>query len=99
MSLRARLLAALLVLAALGLAVSGVATYTALRSSLLERVDQQLDAAAAPVARALEDPSSTGIQGGQITAVVPAGTWAELRDAGGRRVARLVSSYGEDHGD
>ena len=41
-SLRARLLTATLVLAAIGLAVAGVTTYRVLESVLLRRVDQQL---------------------------------------------------------
>ena len=42
MSLRARLLATLLILAAAGLIVADVATYSALRSFLIDRVDAQL---------------------------------------------------------
>lgn len=42
MSLRVRLTAALLVLVTLGLVTADIATYTALRSFLLQRVDQQL---------------------------------------------------------
>ncbi|MEA2269758.1 MAG: two-component system, OmpR family, sensor kinase [Solirubrobacteraceae bacterium] len=54
-SLRARLLAALLVLTAAGLLLLGGITYAEQRSFLLERVDQQLQAAPGPVARALSD--------------------------------------------
>jgi two-component system OmpR family sensor kinase len=52
MSLRARLLAASLVLVAIGLVVADVATYSALRSFLVTRVDQQLFAAHASIERA-----------------------------------------------
>jgi two-component system OmpR family sensor kinase len=44
MSLRARLLLGVLVLAAVGLAVADAVTYTSLRSSLVARVDSTLDA-------------------------------------------------------
>ena len=53
LSLRTRLLLALLGLVAVGLLVAGVGTYTSLRSFLLERVDQQLREARGPVAMAL----------------------------------------------
>ena len=53
LSLRGRLLAALLVLLACGLAVADVATYVSLRSFLLGRVDQQLAAAHDSVERAV----------------------------------------------
>ena len=49
MSLRARLLVVLGVLLATGLGVAGVVTYTALRSSLVDRVDSSLDASAGGV--------------------------------------------------
>jgi len=49
MSLRARLLAVLTVLSAAGLLAADVATYTALRSSLFDRVDSSLDSSAAGV--------------------------------------------------
>ncbi len=45
LSLRARLLLGVFVLAAVGLAAADVATYTSLRSFLLERVDSTLEAA------------------------------------------------------
>ena len=44
LSLRARLLLGVVVLAAVGLAVADVATYTSLRSFLLDRVDKTLEA-------------------------------------------------------
>lgn len=52
MSLRARLLAASLVLVIVGLIVADVATYSALRSFLYNRVDEQLDAAQTSIERA-----------------------------------------------
>jgi two-component system, OmpR family, sensor kinase len=53
MSLRARLLAVLAVLSAAGLLAADVATYTALRSSLFDRVDSSLDSSAAGVSSSL----------------------------------------------
>jgi two-component system OmpR family sensor kinase len=65
-SLRARLLAASLVLVTVGLLVADLATYSALRSFLFTRVDQQLDAAQASIERA---PGDSGIE--QLGAVAP----------------------------
>ena len=53
-SLRARLVAGLLALAAIGLLVLGGITYAEQRSFLLDRVDQQLRAATLPVSAALD---------------------------------------------
>ena len=55
MSLRARLLACLVGLAAAGLIVVGAVTYAEQRSFLLARIDQQAIAAPQSVARALDD--------------------------------------------
>jgi two-component system OmpR family sensor kinase len=55
MSLRARLLAGLIGLAAAGLIVVGVVTYAEQRSFLLQRVDQQAISAPLSVSRALDD--------------------------------------------
>lgn len=49
MSLRARLLVALLALATIGMLIFGFASHTALRSYLTDRVDQQVQAASFPV--------------------------------------------------
>ena len=53
MSLRARLLVVLVVLAAAGLLAADIATYTALRSSLFDRVDRSLESSATAVAQSL----------------------------------------------
>ena len=53
-SLRARLVAGLLALAAVGLVVLAVITYVEQRSFLIDRVDQQLRAATPPVSAALD---------------------------------------------
>jgi two-component system OmpR family sensor kinase len=76
MSLRARLLAASLVLVAIGLLVADVATYSALRSFLFDRVDQQLDAAQAGIERA------RGGSVDQLGAVAPR-VFLQLYDADG----------------
>ena len=52
-SLRTRLVAITAVLAAVGLIIAGIATYAALRSFLLDRVDRTLAASTVGVARAL----------------------------------------------
>jgi len=52
-SLRTRLVLGVIVLAALGLAVADIATYTSLRSFLFHRTDVSLDAAHPGVERAL----------------------------------------------
>ena len=54
MSLRARLMLGLLALAAVGLVILDAVSYTALRSYLVDRVDQQASAATFPAARFLQ---------------------------------------------
>ena len=64
MSLRARLLATLLLLVSVGLVVADVATYSALHSFLVERVDAQLKDARIPAFGAItggHDPGGFGI--------------------------------------
>src|SRR5258707_15169532 len=69
-SLRARLLACLLVLAALGLLVAGSVTYAEQRSFLLDRVDQQAQNALLPLSHELDNrgfrppPDSGPVTGG-----------------------------------
>ncbi len=62
MTLRLRLLLLLVGIVAAGLIISGVVTYNALDSFLTTRVDQQLEAAAVPVGRALLSSSGLGLQ-------------------------------------
>jgi two-component system, OmpR family, sensor kinase len=82
-SLRTRLTLGLVVLAAVGLAVAGVATYGALRSFMLDRVDEQLSAAfQRPVLSAR-------------VSVLPSGGYLEVRNRAGvviRQDDALVSS-------
>jgi two-component system OmpR family sensor kinase len=87
MSLRARLLAGVLVITAVGLLAAGGGTYLALRSFLLERVDQQLNAARASVGRGLRQSSTTTIDTTTLDRVAPPIAFVEVRDAAGRIVA------------
>ena len=80
MSLRLRLLLALVGLVAAGLLIADGATYYSLRSFLLERVDQQLLQAQRPVAFALASGDNGGPGGG---ALLPNGTYGQLRTSGG----------------
>ncbi|MBW3668246.1 MAG: HAMP domain-containing protein [Actinobacteria bacterium] len=88
MSLRARLLAATLVLVALGLVVANIATYSALRSFLYDRVDSQLEAVHRSVDRVVparrDMPPEPALR--RLEAVTP-GVFAQVRDPQGRVVA------------
>jgi len=70
-TLRLRLLLLLVGIVAAGLIISDVVTYNALRSFLTTRVDQQLEAAAFPVGRALLSESGLGPE---VPAAPPTGT-------------------------
>lgn len=61
MTLRLRLLLVMVGIVTAGLVISDVVTYNALRSFLTTRVDQQLEAAAYPVGRALLSSSGLGL--------------------------------------
>jgi two-component system, OmpR family, sensor kinase len=95
-SLRARLVAALLGVAAAGLLVLGAVTYLEQRSFLYQRVEDQARAAAGPLARQLDDdgPERGAQRGGPgdgpRDAGLPAGVYGELRDAQGRVIGRGV---------
>src|SRR5689334_7622316 len=105
-SLRARLLAAVLVLTALGLLLVGGIVYAEQRSFLLDRVDQQLRAAPGPVAFALHgdpgfgrvDPDHDHHDGGPgPDRNLPFGTYGEERNAAGRVVgSAVVFKYGQN---
>jgi two-component system OmpR family sensor kinase len=95
MSLRARLLAGVLVLTAIGLLAAGGGTYLALRSFLLDRVDQQLMAARASVGRGLRQSSTSTIDTTTLDRVAPPIAFVEVRDSAGRVVAlHMPSSLG-----
>ena len=85
MSLRTRLLLAVLACVAAGLLVAGVITYVSLRGFLLERVDAQLRDGASRRAMALERTdtgrAAFGRRPGRRTC--PPGTYGQLRDSPG----------------
>ena len=83
-SLRARLLVAVVALAAVGLLAANVATYSSLRSFLLDRTDTTLD----QTADALRRPGP----GGGIRSAPP-GTFVQVRSLGGDTV--LATFAGE----
>jgi two-component system OmpR family sensor kinase len=87
MSLRARLLAGVLVMTAAGLLAASGGTYLALRSFLFDRVDQQLMAARASVGRGLRQSSTSTIDTATLDRVAPPIAFVEVRDAAGRVVA------------
>ena len=69
-SLRARLLLGVAVLVACGLTAGAVVTYAEQRSFLMDRVDQQVDAAAAPLSFELgvrERPGAQAIVRGALS--------------------------------
>ena len=100
MSLRTRLLLALLGLVAAGLLVAGIATYSSLRSFLLERMDQQLREARGPVALALASGQIPGLPdqpgGGQGPPSLPPGTYGELRNTQGNILNKISFAYGSE---
>jgi len=87
MSLRARLLAGVLVMSAVGLLAAGGGTYLALRSFLLDRVNQQLMATRASVGRGLRESQEGTIDSTTLGRVAPPVAFVEVRDAEGRVVA------------
>ena len=101
-SLRARLIAGLLVLTATGLLIAGGVTYVEQRSFLLDRVDEQAMAAVPAMLHQLADQyggpgDNGGPPGGRGPANVPPGTYGEVRTAGGNVLASTATpmSYGQ----
>ena len=89
MSLRARLLLALVGLAAAGLIVVDVVTAASLRSFLFKRVDQQLASAVGPMTNALQAQQfAPGFQPGRgpgaRRTALPPGTYGDDRDPSGQ---------------
>jgi len=82
-SLRARLLLVLAVLATVGLVVANVVTYTELRSFLVDRVDRSLAASTVALNRAMAR-GGPAVRGSidQLARTAP-GTYVELRDEDG----------------
>lgn len=87
MSLRARLIAVMLLLVAAGLVVADVALYSSLRSYLNTRIEQQLVSAREPVTHALLEEHGPR---SDIATQVPLGTYAELRNGAGQTIGRPV---------
>jgi len=87
LSLRARLLIAVAAVALVGLVAADVATYTALRSFLVDRVDESLTAAHTPLIRSLFGPldRSPGGDAGALAAAAP-GAYVELRSPDGTTI-------------
>jgi two-component system OmpR family sensor kinase len=102
-SLRARLVGTTLVLFTIGLLVAGAATFGFLRTFLVRRVDQQLQAVRGPAVRSLFEaasgrsvPQGSGLgrgPGGGPRTILPPGAYAELRSADGQRLASASFSF------
>ncbi len=97
MSLRLRLLLALVGLVAVGLLVADAVTYASLRSFLVTRVDQQLEDARFPVVRALVEsanaPSLPDVPAGRASNLPP-GTYGAIVDSSGKVVTATSFTYG-----
>lgn len=97
MTLRTRLIAILAILITVGLAVSGVATYGALRNFLYERVDSQLRQTQPIAIRALVGSARGGNgvppfpPGG--VAGLPISAYAEVRDENGQVIQRVAFGF------
>jgi signal transduction histidine kinase len=83
LSLRARLLLGVVVLAALGLAAADIATYTSLRSFLVSRTDTTLS----------EEHQAFEASGSGDEGHVPPGVYSELRAANGRTVLTQLAVF------
>jgi two-component system OmpR family sensor kinase len=108
-SLRARLLAAVLAIAAVGLLALAAITYAEQRSFLLERADETAREGAGAVAGALaqrgigeHDEPDRGHRpggpprGGGPGVGLPAGTYGQLRTPGGKVLGDVVFDYGQN---
>ncbi len=97
MTLRARLTIALVLLVGVGLIVADVATYTALRSFLYRRVDQQLESSPGFALGLLANdhpgafPAPSGPPNGGL---LPSGTYAVVFDPSGNTVTQQFFTYG-----
>jgi two-component system, OmpR family, sensor kinase len=105
-SLRSRLLAAMLVITAVGMLLLGGITYLGQRSFLLDRLDDQIRRAPPAAASALDNGGFEGGPGragggpppggGGPGSGLPPGTYVELRDASGNVEESQVFDYGQD---
>jgi two-component system, OmpR family, sensor kinase len=89
MSLRARVLVALLVLVTVGLVASDLATYQALRTFLVSKVDSQINAALHPAIDWISHGG--GPNGGGGIHYDSAPTYVEVRDSGNKVLATTDS--------
>ena len=87
MTLRLRLSLTLVAVVAIGLIVSDVVTYSALRSFLVRRVDQQLQTELDPMAHWLLSPDPNDSRG------LTPGAYAELFNASGQSLGHKVVPY------
>ena len=90
MSLRGRLLTGLVALVTIGMLVSDVVTYTALRSFLIDRIDQQLQETVRPAAQELELSIQSEFRHGRPSGrtIIPAGTDAR------ELIRRYLAAFG-----
>ncbi len=94
MSLRARLLITTVVLVAVGLVAANIATYRALSSFLIRRVDEQLAQAVPHVASDLGSELGLAPRPGRADLEVPFGLYGKVCDASGASViAKLYSPF------
>jgi two-component system OmpR family sensor kinase len=100
-SLRARLVAGLLLLVGVAVAVMAFVSYTALRSYLLDQVDGQLDRAAVFPVMALREgrpvgPPPSPEPGGPVTDLIsPSAVYVELRDPAGTTMRAFPIRVGD----
>jgi two-component system OmpR family sensor kinase len=94
-SLRARLIAVVLLVAAAGLVALASVTYLTQRSYLYDRVDQQARSAIPAISHQLAEQNGGagrfGGGGGGPRVQLPPETYGELRDAAGRRIGDAIS--------
>jgi two-component system OmpR family sensor kinase len=83
LSLRARLVLGVIVLAAAGLAAANVATYTSLRAFLFDRTDDALARSHPPIERSLHDGRCPGVDGRPLPGLGP-GDLIQLRSEAGK---------------
>ena len=98
MTLRLRLTLAVVGLVAVALLVADAANYAALRSFLVDRVDQQLQDARDPIALALtSDDEDHGPFGGDPLRgrQLPPGTYGEVQDRAGVTLNAISYTYGD----
>ncbi len=95
MTLRVRLTVALVILVGVGLIAADLATYTALRSFLVQRIDQQLRSSPESMLNALRwTDFQHGPPGGGPGPMLPQGTYGEIFDASGTSLKHMSLGYG-----